>query len=385
VSQRPAEGEHPVAPLELFLDLVFVFGFTQVTTLLSHNASWSGVLHGLLILTALWWAWAAYAWLTNTIDPDVGPVLGAMLAAIGAMFIAALSVPEAFGDGGVVFGVAFLIVNLMQGTLYALGARGDRELLEAILRVVPWSLGGALLILVAGFVDGGPRTILWAAALAVGFLGPGLTGVRGFRVDPGHFVERHGLIVIIAIGEALVAIGIGARGIPLDVGEITAALLGLLVAMSFWLAYFDFFAIRGRQLLSDRSGPERVAFARDIYTYLHLPMIAGIVLFAFAMKSTLAHVGDDLGAVEAFALCGGPSVYLFAYVALRFRVSRTFGSGRLAAAVACAALIPVATVVPALLALASLAGVWVALHAYELIWWRDARAEARLLRFPSAS
>jgi len=385
VSQPSEAAEHPVAPLELFLDLVFVFGFTQVTTLLSRNPTWSGVVHGLLILTALWWAWAAYAWLTNTIDPDVGTVLGAMLAAIGAMFIAALSVPEAFGDEGVVFGAEFLIVNLMQGTLYALGARGDRELLGAILRVVPWSLGGALLILAAGFVDGRLRTLLWVAALAVGFFGPGLIGVRGFRVEPGHFVERHGLIVIIAIGEALVAIGIGARGISLDVGEITAALLGLLVAMSFWLAYFDFFAIRGRQLLVARIGPERVAIARDIYTYLHLPMVAGIVLFAFAMKSTLAHLGDELGGVEAFALCGGPAVYLFAYVALRFRVSRTFGRGRLAAAIACAALIPVATVVPALLALTFVAAVWVGLHAYELIWWREARAEARMQRFPRPS
>jgi len=190
------------------------------------------------------------------------------------------------------------------------------------------------------------------------------------------------LIVIIAIGESLVAIGLGARGPRLDAGVIVAAVLGLLVAMSFWLAYFDFFTIRGRQLLSDRSGEERVAFARDVYTYLHLPMVVGIVLFAFAMKGTLAHLGDELGTIEALALCGGPALYLFAFVALRFRVSRTFGGGRLTAAIACTLLIPVAVVVPALVALALVAGVWVTLHAYELIWWREARAEARLQRSP---
>jgi low temperature requirement protein LtrA len=378
VNQHPVETEHPVAPLELFFDLVFVFGFTQVTTLLSGNPTWTGLAHALLILTALWWAWAAFAWLTNTIDPRDGIALWAVLAAMGAMFVAALAVPEAFGDEGVVFGVSFLVVTVMQVTLYALAARGSRELLEAILRVVPWVLGGSTLILAAGFANDGLRVALWVAAIAVGFVGPGLVGVRGWRVEPAHFVERHGLIVIIAIGESLVAIGLGARGTRLDTGVIVAALLGLLVATSFWLAYFDFFQIRGRQLLSDRAGEERIAFARDVYTYLHLPMVVGVILFAFAMKVTLAHLGDELGTLEAVALCGGPALYLFAYVGLRFRVSRTFGRGRLAAAIACTLLIPVAVVVPALAALALVAGVWVALHAYELIWWREARAEARM-------
>ena len=386
MSRRPAENERPVAPLELFFDLVFVFGFTQVTTVLSNDPTWTGLGHALLILTALWWAWASYAWLTNTIDAEVGIVLAAVLVATGAMFVAALAVPEAFGSEGVVFGVAFLIVNAMQAALYALGAREDQDLLDAVLRVAPWVLGGSALILVAGFVDGGAaRAGLWLAALAVGFVGPALRGVRGFRLRPAHFVERHGLIVIIAIGESLVAIGLGARGTPLDTAAIVAAVLGLVVATSFWLAYFDFFAIRGRQLLSDRSGEERIAVARDVYTYLHLPMIVGIVLFAFAMKATLAHLHDELGTIEAIALCGGPALYLFAFVALRFRVSRTFGRGRLAAAIACAALIPVALVVPALVALALVAAVWVGLHAYELIWWREARAEARMQRFPAPS
>jgi low temperature requirement protein LtrA len=385
VNQPPVEPERAVAPLELFFDLVFVFGFTQVTTLLSHDPTWVGLGHALLILTALWWAWASYAWLTNTIDPGTGMVLGAMLVATAAMFVVGLAVPEAFGAEGVVFGVAFLLVNVMQATLYALGARGDRDLLGAIVRVRPWVLAGAMLILVAGFVPTDLRAPLWLAALGVGFVAPGVAGLQGWRVEPAHFVERHGLIVIIAIGESLVAIGIGARGTRLDAGVIVAAVLALLVAMSFWLAYFDFFAIRGRQLLDDRRGEDRIAIARDVYTYLHLPMVVGIVLFAFAMKSTLAHLGAELGAVEAVALCGGPALYLFAYVALRYRVSRTLGRGRLAAAITCALLIPVALVVPAVVALALVAGVWVALHAYELIWWREARARARARQRPAHS
>jgi low temperature requirement protein LtrA len=158
---------------------------------------------------------------------------------------------------------------------------------------------------------------------------------------------------------------------------IVAAVLALVVVTSFWLAYFDFFPARVQQVLANRAGAERAALPRDAYTYLHLPMVAGIVLFAFAMKTTLPHIGDELATVPAVALCGGPAVYLFAYVALRVRFSRTFRSGRLVAAVACAALLPVALVLPAVVALSLVAAVWVALHAYELIWWREARAQAR--------
>jgi low temperature requirement protein LtrA len=377
VSELPAETEHPVAPLELFFDLVFVFAFTQVTTLLSNNATWSGLGHGVLMLTALWWAWASYAWLTNAIDPSEGFLLGAVLVVVGAMFVAALAVPEAFSGEGGVFGAGFLIVCLMQPTLYALTTRDNRDLHAAILRVSPWVVGGGVLILVAGFVEGGPRVLLWCAALAVGFFGPAFVGISGWMVQPAHFVERHGLIVIIAIGESLVAIGLGARGTNLDAGVILAAVLGLVVATSFWLAYFDFFTIRARQLLTDRSGEARTALARDVFTYLHLPMIIGIILFAFAMKKTLAHIGEELGTIEAVSLCGGPALFLFSFAALRYRVSGGLRGGRLVASIVCALLIPVATVVPAGAALALLAGVWVALHAYELIWWRDARAEAR--------
>jgi low temperature requirement protein LtrA len=385
VSEQHAEREQRVTPLELFFDLVFVFGFTQVTTVLSDDPTWGGLGHGLLILAALWWAWAAYAWLTNTVDPGEGAVWGAMLVALAAMFVAALAVPEAFGRHGVVFGVAFLIVNVMHLTLYALGARGDRDLLAAILRIAPTALAGATLIVVAGFVHGGLRPMLWLAALAVGLFGPLLGGMRGWRVQPAHFVERHGLIVIIAIGESLIAIGLGARGTGLDTGVIVAAVLGLVVVTSFWLAYFDFFQIRGQQMLTDRTGAQRTALARDVYTYLHLPMVAGIVLFAFAMKTTLAHVGDELDTIPALGLCGGPALYLFAYVALRLRVSRTFGRGRLLAAVACALLLPIALVVPALVALTLVAAVWVAFHAYEFIWWREARARTRALRLPASA
>jgi low temperature requirement protein LtrA len=380
VSEQAVEREHRITPLELYFDLVFVFAFTQTTAVISEDTSWAALGRGLLILAAVWWAWASYAWLTNTVDAGRDEVLAAVLVAMAAMFVAALAVPDAFGSHGVVFGVAFLIVAVMHLALYALSARSEPELFVAILRIVPSSLLGASLILAAGFVDDPAKSVLWIGALAVGFLGPLFGGMGGWRLAPAHFVERHGLIVIIAIGESLIAIGLGARSADLDLKVIVAALLGLVVASSFWLAYFDFFPIRAQQLLTERQGAERVALARDAYTYLHLPMVAGIVLFAFAMEMTVEHVGRTLDTIPAFALCAGPALYLLAFVLLRLRIARRFGRGRLVTAAACMALFPVALAVPALAALALIASVWVAFHVYELIWWHDARAETRALR-----
>jgi low temperature requirement protein LtrA len=374
------EREHRITPLELFFDLVFVFGFTQVTVVFSDDPTWTGVGHGVLILAALWWAWASYAWLTNTVDAGEDWVLAAVLVAMGAMFVAALAVPEAFGSHGVLFGVAFLVVTVMHLALYGLSARGERELFGAILRIAPASLLGALLILASGFVDDPARTVIWIVALAIGFVGPLFGSITGWRLAPAHFVERHGLIIIIAIGESLIAIGLGARSTDLGTGVITAALLGFVVATSFWLAYFDFFPIRAQQLLAERHGDERIALARDAYSYLHFPMVAGIMLFAFAMKVTLAHVGRELDTIPAFALCVGPALYLVAFTLLRLRIARRLGRGRAIAAVACAAMFPVALAVPALAALTLVATVWITLHVYELVWWREARADVRALR-----
>jgi low temperature requirement protein LtrA len=380
VSERNIELERRVTPLELFFDLVFVFGFTQVTTLIFDDATWGGLGRGLLVLAVLWWAWAAYAWLTNTVNPDEDFVAGALLVAIAAMFVAALAVPEALGRHRLVFGVAFLIVAVTHLAVFALAGRGDPDLLAAVWRMGRSSISGAALVLAAAFVQSGLRPVLWLAGLALAMFGPLLGGTGGWRINPAHFAERHGLIIIIALGESLVAIGFGARGTGLGAGVIVAAVLGLGVATSFWLAYFDFFATGAQRLLADRSGVQRTALARDVYSYLHLPMVAGIVLFAFAMRVTIAHVGSALHMIPALALCGGSALYLLAYVALRLRIARTLSRGRSVAVVAFALLTPVALAVPALAALALVAAVWLALHVYELIWWREARAQRRALR-----
>ena len=380
MSVAAVEQEHRVTPRELFFDLVFVFAFTQVATLLANEPTFTGIGQGVLVLAALWWAWAAYAWLTNIVDPEESVVGLALLVALIAMFVAALVVPGVFDDEGVLFGAAFLVVWAMHTALYALAGRGSRDLLGAVLRLAPWTLSGAALIFLAGFTDGA-RIWLWLAGLACAYVGGLVSGSTGWRLHPSHFAERHGLVVIIALGEAFISIGIGATGIGIGPGEVAAAILGLLVATSFWLAYFDFFSIRGEQILHEREGAERVALARDLYAYGHFPMIVGIVLFAFAMKTIVGHVGEELDTVAAFALCGGSALYLLTYWAIRVRIVRRFfvSSGRFLAALAFVLLLPLATMVPALAALALVTAVWLALHTYELVWWREARAESRSL------
>jgi low temperature requirement protein LtrA len=296
--------EHAVTPLELFFDLVFVFAITQVTSLLTHDPTWHGVLRGMLVLAAVWWAWTGYAWLTSTLDVDEGGVRLAMLASMGAMLCVALAVPGAFGDDAVLFGVGYLFVRLFHLVLYANAGHDDPDQFWALIRIAPSELLGALLILAAGFLEGNVRVAVWLVALAIDYLGPAVVPVHGWRIAPAHFAERHGLIVLIALGESIIAIGVGA-GLTLTTGVIVGALLGVVVVSALWWLYFDVAAIFARTRLTHAVGVEQTRLARDAYSYLHLPMVAGIVLFAFGLKTTLHHVGDVLDTVPAVALCGG--------------------------------------------------------------------------------
>jgi low temperature requirement protein LtrA len=374
------EREARVTPLELFFDLVFVFAFTQVTSLMSADPTASGVFRGMLVLAALWWAWAGYAWLTNTMDPDEGGVRLAVLAVVGALLVLSLAVPQAFGSSALLFGIAYFIVRALHLVLYAIAGRDDPDLLDAVRRLVPTATLGPALILTAAFLDGAPQYALWAVALAIDYLGVLIGRAEGWRVSPHHFVERHGLIIIIALGESVVAIGVGASGHPLDAGVIVAALLGVGVAASLWWAYFDWVSIVVESRLASASGAVRAALARDAFAYLHLPMVAGIVLFALGLKKTLANGSDPLATVPALALTGGVALYVLAHVCLRLRIGGGLGHGRPTAVLALVVLMPVSLEVSALLALACVAVVCTALIAYEALRYRETRAQIRQTR-----
>ena len=246
--------EHQVTPLELFFDLVFVFATTQVTSLLADDPTWGGVLRGMLILAALWWAWVAYAWLTSATDVDEGGVRLTMLGSMGAMLIVALAVPGAFGDDAVLFGVAYLIVRLLHLVLSAMVAGDDPVRRGALLRFVPTATVGPLLLVLAGFLEGDVQIAVWVVALAIDYLGPVVIGVGGgWQVAPEHFAERHGLIVLIALGESIIAIGVGA-GFELDTGVVIGATLGIVVVSALWWLYFDVAAIVARRRLTQGEG-----------------------------------------------------------------------------------------------------------------------------------
>jgi low temperature requirement protein LtrA len=376
VEASRGEREERVTPLELFFDLVFVFAITQVTSMLSSDPTWPGVGRALLVLGAVWWAWVGYAWLTNNVNPDEGAVRLAILGAMAALFVVALAVPEAFDDDGVLFGVAYLLVRELQIVLFMLAARGDRDMLRSVLRLAVGSTIGPGLIIIAGFTDGAAQAALWTIALGIDYLG-GYFSSGGWRVSPRHFAERHGLIVIIALGESIVAIGVGARAVPLDTGEVVAALLGIAVVTALWWAYFDVVALVAERKLSELTGVAQADLARDSYSYLHLPMVAGIVLFALALKQTLGHLGDELDSVPAFALCFGPAMYLLAHDAMRFRTSRTYNWRRVLTVAVLVALLPVALSWPALAALAAVTSACWALVAWEALRYPDTRARIR--------
>jgi low temperature requirement protein LtrA len=377
---RQDEPGQRVTPLELFFDLVFVFAITQVTGFIADSPTWLGLVRGLMLLAALWWAWGAYAWLTNTLNPEEGAVRIAVFGSIAAMLIVSLAVPNAFGTDGVTFGVAYFLVRALHLVLYVIAGRGDRELLGAVVRIVPSAVLGPALLVVAGFLDGAPQMATWAAALAVDYLGVLVGHMRGWRVSPEHFVERHGLIVIIALGESIVAIGLGASAVPLGAGPIAAAILGIVVIAALWWSYFDWVVFIAQARLAEATGSDRAVLARDLYSYLHLPMVAGIVLFALGLKTTLAHVDSPLPIIPAIGLCGGLALYLLAHVALRLRIGGGLGHGRPVATIVLVALVPLALIVPALAALGLAAGVCVALIAYEAIRYRESRAWIRSRR-----
>ena len=388
MGERRTEREQRVTPLELFFDLVFVFAITQVTTLMSRDLTWRGIGRGLLVLAALWWAWTGYAWLTNTLEPEEGPVRAGMFGAMAAMLVAALAVPDAFGADAVLFGVAYVLVRVLNLALYAIAGKRDPDFLHTVARFAPTAAVGPALILVAGFLDGAVQITLWVIAIVALYSGPLIDRGRGWQISPAHFAERYGLIVIIALGESIVSIGFATEGIALAPSIVTAAILGLAVIAALWWAYFDVMALLALRQLSETSGATRARLARDYYSYLHMPMIAGIVLFALGLKITTRDVREPLAAVAAVALCGGLSLYFLAHVVSRIRlvafVRRTtaqrpgwIGPGRLAASIGTLALIPVALVVPALAALALLAVLCWALIAWDVLHYREQRVELR--------
>ncbi|MFL5866626.1 MAG: low temperature requirement protein A [Thermoleophilaceae bacterium] len=370
------EGDR-VTPLELFFDLVFVLALTQCTTLMSHESTWDGLVKGLLVLGVLWWSWVGYAWLTSVVDPEEGTVRLAIIAAMAAFLVTALCVPTAFAESGGLFAGAYAVVREAQIVLFLVASRDDPKLRKSVVGLAGSTAVGVGLLIAASFADHGLQLGLWALALGLDMAGPYFFGSEGWKLVPGHFAERHGLIVIIALGESIAAIGVGTHG-HLDTGVVIAAVGGVLVAAALWWLYFDVVAlVAERRLTKAREGRERNEIARDSFSYLHFPMVAGIVMVALGLKTTLGNVDDPLEAVPAVATMGGTALYLLAHVAFRWRNVHRFSTARLLCAIVLVALVPVAEQVPPLATIGILVGLLGALIAYEAVAFAELRDRLR--------
>ena len=317
-----------VSTLELFFDLVFVFAITQLTGILSHHASVVGGVQVLLVFGALWWMYGGYVWLSNARTPVRTPERLLMLAGMAGFLVIGLAIPHAFGRDGVALGVGYLIVVVIHACLYQ---RVNRN----IARVAPFNLAAALMIIGAGVVGGWGAYVLWAAALAVEQLSPLFTRVRGrFDIQPSHFVERHGALVIIVFGESVVDIGIGAEGHPVTVSLALSAVLGLALTAALWWAYFGTEDDERAEHLDIRPRGQRpAALALAAYFFAYIPLLLGIVALASGVKQAIVNPGRTLPAGPCLALGCGVALFLAGSAAFRHVLRIGPRSWRLAAAV----------------------------------------------------
>ncbi len=368
------QGER-VSPLELFFDLVFVLAITQCTQLMADNPTWEGVGQGTLILALLWWAWVGYSWMTSVVAPDDGAVRTVIFAAMAGLLIVSICLPDAFGDLGLEFAIAYGVVRFGQIGVFVLASRDDPGFRRSTTGLGIGTAIGVTLLIVGSFLDPGPRAAVWSLALLLDISEPYLFASEGWKLEPSHFAERHGLILLIALGESIVAIGAGAE-VKLDAGIAAAATVGIVLTAGLWWIYFDVVAaVAAKRLVKTEVGKEQNELARDSYSYLHFVLIAGVVLVALGLKKTIGDVDKPLKEAPAFALLGGVAIYLIGHVLLRYRHIRSINRERLILAAVLLAAVPLATEVDAIWVAAGVAaGLW-AMIAYETRTYGDFRKQ----------
>jgi len=370
-----AREESRVSTLELFFDLVFVFTITQLTTVLAHHPNGVGVLRVALMLVVIWWMYGGYAWLTNVVAPDRLAYQLLLLGGMAAFLVISLAIPTAFGSGGVAFGLAYVVVILIHAGLFTRSQAGASG--TAILKVAPLNIVAALAIVAAGIAGGPARGVLWGVAVAVIILPSLRPPDPRFEIAPGHFVERHGLVVIVALGESVVAVGIGATAHALTVGLVAVAVLGLALTACLWWAYFG----EGedeRALEAMRSaGPgERPRLALTGFYHWHLLILFGIVALASALENAIAHPGDPLSFARSLALAGGVTCFLVGDGLFRRTLSIGQTRWRLTAAALALVTLPLGFEVSAVAQLSALVAVLLASLFLELGGRRTAAASA---------
>jgi low temperature requirement protein LtrA len=339
-----AEDEIRVSTLELFFDLVFVFTLTQLTGLLAEESSIERVAQVVLIFIVLFWMYGGYAWLTNRLAPNRSTRRLLLMLGMAGFLICALAIPEAFHDGGIAFGAGYLLVVLVHAGLYA-----QIFSMAVVMRFAPLNFVSAFSVIAAGSVDGAPAYALWVLAVLIQFVTPSIAARVGavFDVRAAHFVERHGLLLIVALGESVVAIGVGLGHVPLDAGVFVAAVLGLSLACALWWTYFVVDAEHAERVMVQASPNRRFHLAINAYFYAYIPILVGVVAAAAGVEESIGHVTETLEAGPALALGGGMALYLIGALAFRRVVGLRPATYRGVAAVVALATIPLGTTLSA--------------------------------------
>jgi low temperature requirement protein LtrA len=364
VTAEPAVMPERVSTLELFFDLVFVFTITQLTAVLVHRESAKGVLQVVLMLGVIWWMYGGYAWLTNAVPPDRASRRLFLLAGMGSYLVLALSVPQAFGGAGLSFGIAYAVVVSVHIGLFSRST--SATVTQAIAGLAPYNGIAALMVLAGGITGGTAQYVLWAAAGIFEWITPKVNEPSGFEIGPAHFVERHGLVVLIAIGESVVAVGIGAAGLPIDLELVAVSLLGLTLTAFLWWAYFGGDDDRAEIALSTTPPKPRAIKAVEAFGYGHLPILLGIVGIAATLRRTIGHASDQLPLEPALSLSCGAALFLIGDVVMRHTLGIGRSRWRALAALLVLVTIPLGTEVAAVAQLGALVALLAALFAWEL-------------------
>jgi low temperature requirement protein LtrA len=366
--RRDSAVEQRTTTLELFYDLVFVFAITQVSHLLLEHLDWTGVGQSVLVLLVVWWSWNYTTWATNELDPASAVVRLLLIALMLASLLMAIAIPDAFGDKALLFAACYVAIQVGRQFFltFVAAERGSIERDRAG-RILAWFVAAGVLWIAGALADGSSRTVLWLAALAVDYGAPLVTywlpgrprlPLDTWEVGSAHFAERFQLFVIIALGETIVVTGATTAELELTTARVVAFAVAFLVTAAYWWLYFSLVAtiIERRLALAEN----RTVLARDAFTYLHVLIIAGILLSAVGDELVIAHPSEELPDAELAAVVCGPALYLIAHVALRLRVTGTIGGRRLAGALACLAIAAVGTFASALVVAALLLAVLVA-------------------------
>ena len=310
-TQPPASAaeDERVTTLELFFDLVFVFTLTQLSARLHESLSWESLLQSFLIFIILFWMYGGYVWLTNSVPP-VTPVRQLLLiAGMAAFLICALAIPNSFQDTGVIFGVGYLIVIIVHGFMY-MQAVGWK-----VGRFVPLNFVSVAFVIAAGFTDGFTQYFFWILAILCHVVTSMLSSGIRFDIKVGHFVERHGLLLLVALGESIIAIGAGIQDLSLPF--ILAAVMGLILTAGLWWIYFARDEEKARDTMHTRATSDRLRQALGAYFYAFIPMLFGIILMATGIESSIEHLTEQLDPAHAFAFSGGVGLFLLGTIIFR--------------------------------------------------------------------